>query len=388
MIFLALLLPLIVFAQDFSQRSFTLGTRSSYFFNNNQWDNTFLYYIPEYADEKFGESVGQRRKLKLRVFDFVSSDEKVVIDPLDVSFEFFTDKNTFQIGFLRYRFSETFGLQLLDVANPRDYSEFIFNDLSWSKRSVFGVNDTYKWNELQIQLILTLWPNGDRLPYKGSAFDPTDGQIDYRGGVVERPWFKDLEYGTRFKYLFGNGLDLSFLYYHHSSRPTFQDIKIQSATQFKATSTNHMVDSMGSSASFVWKEWVLRADALYTLDDLVQKNLISYDKENHFQTLAGVDRTFENFLVGLQTQSDFATERHSYGARSEYTNTNWWKPSAMIFRNFKGNDQWFQLKALFEVADWKLTISYDNIHGGKGQSDLFGLYRKQDRLLVDASFTY
>ncbi|MBA2404180.1 MAG: hypothetical protein H0V66_05365 [Bdellovibrionales bacterium] len=388
MIFLALLFPLIVFAQDFSEKSFTFGTRSSFFVNDNEWDNTIMYFNPEFSDETFGDSVGQRRKIKVRVFDFLSTNEKTVVDPLDVSMEFFTNNNSFQIGFLRYRFSETFGLQLLDVANPRDYSEFIFNDLSWSKRSVFGMNNTYKWNELQIQFLLTLWPNGDRLPYQGTPFDPTNGQLDYQGGVVERPWFKDLEYGTRLKYLFENGLDLSLLYYHHFSRPTFQDIKVVGLGQFKAEATDHLVDSFGSSASLVWSEWVLRADALYTINDLVQKRLLSYEKENHFQTLAGIDRNFEYFLVGLQTQSDFSTERHFFGVRTEYTNTSWWKPGVMLFKDYQGDDQWFQITNLFEMDEWKLRVSYDNIHGGTGEGDLFGFYRNQDRFLVDASFTY
>jgi hypothetical protein len=388
MIFLLALLPLMGFTQDFTQKSLTVGARSSYFTNLEEWDNTFLYYIPEYADETFGEKIGQRRKFKLRVLDYSNSDEKVIVDPLDVSMEFFSDRNSFQIGFLRYRFSETFGLQLLDVANPRDYSEFIFNDLSWSKRSVFGMNDTFKWNNFQIQFILTLWPNGDRLPYRDTAFDSTSSNVEYQGGVVERPWFKDLEYGTRMKYLFENGLDISFLYFHHFSRPTFQEVKIISLSQFTTRPTQHMVDSFGTSASYVWNEWVLRGDALFTLNDLVMENLSSYNKDDHFQTLVGIDRNFESFILGLQSQSDFTIDRHFYGIRFEYSDVSWWKPSAMVFQNYQSTDQWFQLKSLFEIEDWKLSVSYDGIHGGKDNEDLFGVYRKNDRYLVDLSYTY
>jgi hypothetical protein len=388
MIFLLLFIPLLTFAQDFSQKSFTVGARSSYFTNLEEWDNTFLYYIPEYADESFGEKIGQRRKFKLRVLDYTNSDEKVIVDPLDVSLEFFSDLNSFQVGFLRYRFSETFGLQLLDVANPRDYSEFVFNDLSWSKRSVFGVNDTFKWDNLQIQLILTLWPNGDRLPYQGTAFDTTTNVVEYEGGVVERPWLKDLEYGTRIKYLFENGLDLSFLYFHHFSRPTFQDVQVISLSKVLARPTDHMVDSFGSSASFVWNSWVLRADALFTVNDLVMENLLSYEKDDHFQTLVGIDRNFDTFVLGLQGQSDFTIHRHFIGIRAEYSDISWWKPSAMLFQNYESSDQWFQLKSLFELDDWKLSVSYDGIQGGKGDKDLFGVYRRNDRYLVDLSYTY
>lgn len=388
MIFFLLLIPIIGFAQDYTERSFTFGTRTSYFTETGKTDNTFLYYVPEYADETFGESVGQRRKLKVRIFDYVQSDEPVIIDPLDVSVEFFTNNNSFQIGFLRYRFSETFGLQLLDVANPRDYSEFIFNDLSWSKRSVFSMNDTYKWNNFSVQLILTLWPNGDRLPYKGSAFDPTQGMTNYQGGVVDRPWFKDMEYGTRLKYLMESGLDLSFLYYHHFSRPTFQDIKFNSATDITTKNTHQMVDSLGASASYVISDWVLRADFLFTKDDLIQKNLLEYKQANHTQLLAGVDRTYEDFLVGLQTQSDFTMDRHFFGLRAEWSKISWWTPAVMVFKNYSSTDQWFQFKNTFELYSAKLSLSYDNIQGGTGDDALFGFYRDNDRVLADISYTY
>lgn len=388
MLLLLLFITTFSWAQDFREMSFTLGARSSFFVNPEEWDNTFLYYVPEYADETFGQSVGQRRKFKLRVFDYLSSDEGVIIDPLDVSVEYFTNSNSFQIGFLRYRFSETFGLQLLDVANPRDYSEYVFNDLAWSKRAVFGLNDTYRWNELQIQAILTLWPNGDRLPYHDSSFDPTGGQLDYRGGVVNRPWFKDLEYGTRIKYLFANGLDFSALYYHHFSRPTSQEVLMSTPFSFKIRPTEKMVDSLGSSLSFVVKDWVLRADYLFTFNDLVQEDLLTYSTQNHSQLLAGIDRTYDSFLVGLQTQSDFTAEKHFFGIRSEWTALAWWKPSVMMFKNYALNDQWFQFKNMFEKDEWRLTLTYDNIHGARDDENVFGLYRENDRIMVDASYTY
>lgn len=388
MILFFIIFPLLAWAQDFSERSLTVGGRSSYFTDSGKTDNTFLYYIPEYSSETFGEKLGIRKKLKVRVLDYTSSDERLIIDPLDVSLEFFTNNNSFQIGFLRYRFSETFGLQLLDVANPRDYSEFIFNDLSWSKRSVFGMNETFRWDKFQIQFMLTLWSNGDRLPYQNSAFDPTPDLVEYRGGVIDRPWFKDLEYGTRLKYLFENGLDFSFLYYHHFSRPTFQTIRRTDLTTFKAEATHHLVDSLGTSASYVWEDWVIRGDALFTFDDLVQKDLLNFDKENHFQVLAGIDRTFKDFLLGIQGQADFSSERHFFGVRSEYSGHTWWKPQVMFFRNFSYDDSWIQLKSSFEFSDWKYSVTYDNIHGDKNEKQLFGFFRNQDRILLDVNFTY
>jgi hypothetical protein len=138
----------------------------------------------------------------------------------------------------------------------------------------------------------------------------------------------------------------------------------------------------------VWDEWVVRADALYTINDLVRKNILAYEIKNHFQILGGIDRNFDNFSLGLQTQSDFTTDRHFFGVRSEYTNISWWKPSIMSFRNYLREDQWFQIKNVFELDEWKLAVIYDNINGGQTEQDLFGFYRDQDRILVDASYTY
>src|SRR5690606_21382315 len=99
-------------------------------------------------------------------------------------------------------------------------------------------------------------------------------------------------------------------------------------------------------------------------------------------------RTFEKFLLGLQTQSDFASQRHFGGLRFEYTGMDWWRPSAMLFTSYATSDQWLQLKSVFTEADWQLALVYDNIHGGNDDDDLFGFYRNLDRFLVDLSFTY
>ena len=385
MIFFLLLIPLSLFAQDFSSKSFTAGMRSSYFTGSGKFDNSFQYYQPEYQDETFGEKYSYKRNMKFRVFDYVSSNEHVIIDPLDVSFEVLSDKKSFQVGFLRYRFSETFGFQLLDVANPRDYSEYVFNDLSWAKRSVFGMNSRFKFDSLEVQLILTLWPNADRLPYKNSAFDNSPGAFDYQGGVHQRPWLENPEYGARFKYLFQNGFDLGVLAYHHFTRPTFNQFNI-SMGQIRPT--DKMVNSLGASGSYVIEDWVLRGDVLFTANDLISGEGLAYKEANHYQSLLGVDRTWGDYVLGLQTQSDFSNDRHFGGVRLEKNNLASWKPSVMLFRNYQAEDRWFQIKNQFAFSNVKIDVIYDNIDGGKSSKEVFGIYRSNDRFLVDVSLNY
>jgi hypothetical protein len=205
---------------------------------------------------------------------------------------------------------------------------------------------------------------------------------------VDRPWFKDMEYGSRFKYLMENGMDLSFLYYHHFSRPTFQDINFNSPTDISTSSTDHMVNSFGSSASYVLSDWVLRGDFLFTKNDLIQKDLLSYTTGDHTQILAGIDRTFEDFLFGLQTQHDLTMNRHFLGVRGEWSKFSVWKPSVMLFKNYAYYDQWFQFRNDFQMDSVKLSLTYDNIQGNSSENALFGFYRNNDRVLGDISFTY
>lgn len=376
-----------------SQTNFTLGHRSSFFQDGKYFDNSYLYVIPEYSEENIQEGISNRKKFKLRVFDPQSSDEKPILDPLDISMEWFTDKNSFQIGFLRYRFSETFGLQLLDVANPRDYSEFIFNDLSWSKRAVFGFNNTYRVNDIEIQGIFTAWSNGDRLPYKNSTFDLTNGQLGYRGGVIHRPWFKNPEYGLRLKKLFSNGLDVSFLYFHHFVRPTPSQLILNPFPPIPVgiKQLSEQVNSFGGAASYVFGDWVFRGDALFTQKDIVQRQLINIAKpesENHFQALLGVDRSYEDFLIGFQTQSDFTLKRHFGGLRTEWNAFEIWKPSLMYFRNYEFSDQWFQIKNSFFWNDFRADIVWDQFEGDQKNQSLFALFRNNDRILFDVNYQY
>src|SRR5690606_33605033 len=102
----------------------------SYFLLDDALENNLTFLQASYKSEEIEEKYTLKKNLELRVFDPADTDEAVFIDPTDVSLELLLNRTSFQMGFLRYRFSETFGLQILDVANPRDYSDYILNDLS------------------------------------------------------------------------------------------------------------------------------------------------------------------------------------------------------------------------------------------------------------------
>lgn len=365
------LIALLLSTKAFGSAEFSLGTRTSFFLESNKFDNSFVFAQTDYTYENYDKAIGLKLNFDVRAFDYYSSDEKVIVDPINLSSEFLYQDHRFQIGFVRYRFSETFGVQLLDIANPRDYSEFIFNDLSWSKRSVFGLNHSIKKGNFETQFILTLWPNGDRLPYKYSAFNE---EGFYEGGVVERSWFKDYEYGFRTKYLFESGLDLSLLYFHHFAR--------------NVPGLDKQVDSFGMALSYVAGDWVIRSDTLFTIDDYHQKNFTTVEKKSHFQTLWGIDRVWDDLTLGLQAQFDLSFHRHYVGSKLELSSFENWTPSLMIFKNIQREDYWLQVKNSLELEPFNLSVVYDSFGGAKTDKDVFGHYAKLDRFLLEVSASY
>lgn len=372
-----------------AEKEVSIGTRSSYFSQDTKkFGNTLNFVQMKYKDEVFFENATLKRNFEFRAFDPVSTNEKSFVDPVNVSLELMFDKTSFQIGFLRYRFSETFGVQIMDVANPRDYSEFILNDLAWAKRSVFGMNMQNKWDRLEALWMLTAWSNGDRLPYQGTPFDLSNNQLGYTGGVVTRPWFHDYEYGARFNYLFENGLDVSVLGYHHYTRPPMLALGGNILTGYQLKPKDRMVTSTGISGSYAMDEWVFRGDFLMTFQDNILDESLNYIPKDHYQQIIGVDRTWNDLMVGVQIQNDLTYYRNFGGTKLEYGKFEFWKPSVQYFLSQKGHDEWFQIKNSFEYKLFKVNVTADFMDGEATTTSLFGPFRNKDRYLVEFIASY
>src|SRR5690606_27576863 len=151
-------------------------------------------------------------------------------------------------------------------------------------------------------------------------------------------WFKDIEYGARFSKIFDNSLSLSFLYYHHEHRPLTLTSEI-SSTGLKLLPEHHMVDSLGSSFSYIIDDYVLRGDILFTNNDLVFFKNEKREKD-HLQSLVGIDRVFDYFNLGLQSFKDYHFKKHFVGAKFEWTKSTLFTPSIQLFQNTESYDRW------------------------------------------------
>ena len=69
-----------------------------------------------------------------------------------------------QTGFQEIAWGETFGFQIVDLVNPRDYSDPLILDPSWSRLPVFTLNGQLFLDRLTLQGIFTPVPRNNKFP--------------------------------------------------------------------------------------------------------------------------------------------------------------------------------------------------------------------------------
>lgn len=285
-----------------------------------------------------------------------------------------------KIGAQLISFSETFGVQILDVANPRDYTDFILNDLEWSKLPVWAINSKYTKNAYSLQFIYSPYAGKDILPVKNSYYDTSkDLNLDY-SSVSKRSLH---EYGIRTGYLFENGFDLNFLYYHHQNRTPSFEIK-----NLKLESNYQEVDSFGASFSYVLSDFVFRGDTLYTLDDLVSDKFI-IKQENQLQFIYGVDYTFKSDLtLGYQFQHKEFQNLFWNSVFIQYQLNQNLKVDCFSFFGMNNEDQWIRPKLSLQYNNYLFLIQSDLITGKSGGDGLFGSYKSKDRYYTSLIYQF
>lgn len=295
-----------------------------------------------------------------------------------------TDSWNHRVGAQLISFSETFGVQILDVANPRDYTDFIINDISWSKLPVWAINSLYTSGKASLQLIYTPYAGKDILPPPNSFFDVgSDLGLNYTPDVGEREVFKDDEYGARAGYLFANGLDFNVLAYRHFNRtPAFilQNLELRPVYG--------QVTSFGSSFSYVSGDLVFRGDTLLTKNDFYTKDL-GFKRGDRLQFIYGFDYTFnEEWTIGYQIQYRDLPTLHwnSFFVQHQFT-----KSLLFEFFGFMGGnngDFWYQPKVTYVWGDAFLTVLFDGISASEKRPGIFTPYQDKDRYLVNLGYKF
>jgi hypothetical protein len=115
------------------------------------------------------------------------------------------DGDSFRMSFGHkiYSWSESFGVNIMDLANPRDYKNFIFDDPKYYKIPNLAFDLLYSWGDSSVELIFIPEAKRNELPDKNDLYSPIRGTpfviVPYADDY--RP-IEDTEFFTRVGHLF------------------------------------------------------------------------------------------------------------------------------------------------------------------------------------------
>lgn len=377
LVFLIGLISFSTFAADLSGDVGVVNT------NSLKYGNIYLRpYGNLSVDNKFSSF---ETKASVRAFSDIAEDyDQDRIEVRELYAQKQTDSWTHKIGAQFFSFSETFGVQILDIANPRDYTDFIINDLSWSKLPVWSMNSVYTQNEISVQMIFTPYAGKDILPVKGSFFDiSSDMGLSYSRDVGRREIVKDSEYGARVGYLFANGLDLNVLAYRHFNRTPTLILE-----NLKLNPYYDQVTSLGASFSYVLDDFVFRGDTLFTENDVYSKNF-ELRRGNRLQYIYGLDYTFsERWTVGYQLQYRDLPSLHWNSFFIQHAFNDFWQFDVFSFIGLNNDDVWYQPKVTYKWRDAFVSLQYDVITATSKRPGIFTPYQNKDRILTNIGYKF
>jgi len=287
------------------------------------------------------------------------------------------DHHVVNLGLQNISWSETFGVNIMDVINPRDYAFYIFDDLNMSKIPVNLINYQYFYNNVSLQLIYNPEARIDRLAQSGSLFDP---YAKFNIPIERSPapeTFSDSEYGGKIRYLFSGGLDLGFIYYSHFNR---NPVIYLDPSLNKLHSHLEKVNSFGQTFSFVFKELVFRGDYLFTPGTPYSTNDMKFRYSDRHQAILGGDYSnAEGFSLGVQLHMDTLLDHQWISAqiKNSFFKESF-RPSFMVFSGFDNKDLWARAElSYYYNSNLQITPQYNYLSGKNGEG-VFGEFTDKD----------
>lgn len=235
--------------------------------------------------------VGYRARADLRA-DF-PNEQRTEIQLRELTFDHATDVSTFRLGVQEVVWGETFGLEILDIVNPRDFNEPLFSDTSEARIPVAMLNAQALLGGLTVQGIYTPLPSRSPVP-KTLESIPIDTPRNFDA-------FSDAEYGGRIGFLFPFGLDLNVYSFNHWNRtPAYLLHAVPTGVAFRLEEAR--VRSFGASFSQAFESVVLRGDTILSEGvPIPTRTFQRVEKVTRAQTILGLDVTSrEQTSLGLQ----------------------------------------------------------------------------------------
>lgn len=300
------------------------------------------------------------------------SDDLKTIDPKILSLSFETGPLKVDAGYQQIAWGETFGFQVADLVNPRDFSDPLITETGWIRKSVALAQAQLIFDPWTFQFVFTPFPRPNT--YSQKALD-----------LSQKP---DLpEFGFKVNRLFKFGLDASVLYLRHWNRnPVF----------LLNRPVQKQVDSLGATGSFATGSFVFRADAVLHVDQPEQgETLLEHTFANRMQAIVGVDYALsDGGLLALQYHvDDFSSGILNWVGLKIQENI-WhrkFEPELFVFFGLNNcKDYWIQPKFTWNVGSaFSLALVGDFIYS---EQDLrftaLPYLSEEDRVMLWGTFKF
>ncbi|MCK5884372.1 MAG: hypothetical protein KAG61_11840 [Bacteriovoracaceae bacterium] len=333
------------------------------------------YYLNEYE--------GPGVDYDLRIYselNEISEEETPSFNFRDLTFNYKGSNYTLSAGRQTITWSETFGLNIMDIVNPRDYSYAFFDDIEWSKKPVWLATSKFFGENWFVELLLNPYGESNTLATKGSEFDAYRETNFGRGDADDHKF----EYGTRANYLFKSGLDLSLIYYRHMNRNPYYYL----GTDFVLKQNTEMVDSFGTTFSFSTDSWVFRGDVLYNSDNPVAKGPLGTENKDWMQSIVGADYSgIDRLILAVQVMTD-SLKSQEWVALQFRKEIDSFEMATMAVIGLDNSDIWIRPELKWTGYE-NLTLKgrFDYLYG-KGNEGMIGVFKENKRITLELSYLY
>ena len=300
--------------------------------------------------------------------DFVNGTNKE-ITIRTLTFDWASNYSQLRLGIQDISWGETFGFNVIDVANPRDLTEPLFTDDSEAKIPVAMVSQQLFIGSWNFQGIYTPLPS--RSPLQNS----------YKEIPIRKPEkykaIRDAEYGFKTGYLFDFGLDANIFVFEHWNRaPAFRLVAIPTGVELQPR--ERRVQSYGGSFSQAFDAVVIRGDyAIHNNIPIATTNAQKVYFYQQQQSILGFDVTSkEQRTLGLQyffERYDRPVDAYKYtlyqlaGARLQFKMFDeLFENQLIVFSGLGVRDLWVNPQITWNVSSgWRAIVAADFVQTPK-----------------------
>ncbi len=333
--------------------------------------------------------------------------DRVEFELRELFFEKYINDVYLKLGKQQIVWGNADGLKVLDVVNPQDFREFIYDEWSDSRIPLWTANVEIPINDWLMQFIWIPDRTYHKIPEPDSTFEFTSPMIignpppnvALNINSIQRPqrFFSDSDAGIRFSGL-RNGWDLTFNYlYHFDDIPVaFSDVSISQGKPLITVSPEYKRSHLiGGTFSNAFGNLVIRGEYGYffnryfVVDDFNNRDgVVEADEFSYVLGFdwMGISDTFISLQLfqGLITHSPAGLIRDQVESNvSLYVSREFLNSSVhtefIWLQNLNHSDGFFQPKISYELSDnVMLKLGFDLFYGTN--NGLFGQFDKNDRV--------